>query len=385
MSSDPVHDTIRLSRADLDAVLAELGREESLSGEGNGKRQHRRWRMQSQKAIVTLLDESRNKRHFVAVPRNLSCNGMAFLHGGFVYSGSSCWVTLRAMDGSARPIAAKIVRCQHLKGHLHDLGVAFTERVNPRDFFVVSTDDHLFNNENVNPRSLHGRVLVVDDSRIDQKLLAMAFAGSPVEVIYASDGASALAMLDEEPDLVFMDYFLPDMTGLEVIGRAREQGRFVPMVIISASKDKELRLAAIGAGASEMLFKPLEPTLLFRAAAEYLMSDAESRLIRPEGGCLVMPAHLEPRLSGEMVVEFRRAGNQLEQALHANDREGVLSVMNEVHRGASGIGFTDLAARAGAALALVTRAPTLAPARPEAVKLVRLCQTVRAPGANAAA
>jgi hypothetical protein len=58
-------------------------------------------------------------------PRNISAEGLAFLHGALIYPGSTCVLRLCGLNG--RPVDQKgvIVRCDHVFGKFHDVGVMF--------------------------------------------------------------------------------------------------------------------------------------------------------------------------------------------------------------------------------------------------------------------
>ena len=67
------------------------------------------------------------------------------------------------------------------------------------------------------------RVLVVDDDKTLQLLLRLELSGEGFAVAAASDGTEALAMVAEEPpDVVILDYLMPDMNGIEVLQRLRQ-------------------------------------------------------------------------------------------------------------------------------------------------------------------
>jgi response regulator of citrate/malate metabolism len=75
----------------------------------------------------------------------------------------------------------------------------------------------------------------------------------------ASSGAQALAEVDRlRPDLVLLDVYLPDMTGLEVLRRLRASGSAVDVVVISAARDVESIRSALHGGVLHYLVKPFD-------------------------------------------------------------------------------------------------------------------------------
>ena len=104
-------------------------------------------------------------------------------------------------------------------------------------------------------------VLIVDDDFMVAKVHAgFVSALDGFEVLgTASSGASALAEVERlRPDLVLLDVYLPDMTGLEVLRRLRAQGSSVDVLVISAARDAESIRSALHGGVLHYLVKPFD-------------------------------------------------------------------------------------------------------------------------------
>ena len=73
----------------------------------------------------------------------------------------------------------------------------------------------------------------------------------------ASDGASALASArDVRPDAVVLDVMLPDMSGLDVLGKLREHNPQLPVLLLTAKDAVEDRIAGLSAGGDDYVTKP---------------------------------------------------------------------------------------------------------------------------------
>jgi response regulator of citrate/malate metabolism len=73
----------------------------------------------------------------------------------------------------------------------------------------------------------------------------------------AHRGADALrGVVDARPDLLLLDIYLPDMTGLELCRRLRAAGNLVDVIAVTAARDVDTVRGAIGLGVAQYLVKP---------------------------------------------------------------------------------------------------------------------------------
>jgi two-component system, OmpR family, response regulator len=101
------------------------------------------------------------------------------------------------------------------------------------------------------------KVLVVDDEQTLSELLALALRYEGWEVRTAGDGAAAVAAAREmRPDLVVLDVMLPDMDGLEVLRRLRNEFERTPVLFLTAKDAVEDRIAGLTAGGDDYVTKP---------------------------------------------------------------------------------------------------------------------------------
>ncbi len=113
-----------------------------------------------------------------------------------------------------------------------------------------------------------GKVLIVDDVSTNRIVLKVKLTAAGYQTVMAADGASCLAVArSERPDLILLDFGLPDMAAVDVLRdlRASPLTWRIPLVVFSAQPDTEHRLAALRAGADDFLMKPIDDqTLLAR-------------------------------------------------------------------------------------------------------------------------
>src|SRR2546422_8001172 len=105
-----------------------------------------------------------------------------------------------------------------------------------------------------------GKILVVDDTAVNVKLLADLLGVKGYAVVTAASGKDALEKVEaEKPDLVLLDVMMPGMTGYEVCRKLRQNPAtaMLPVVMVTALDPAQERVKGIEAGADDFLTKPI--------------------------------------------------------------------------------------------------------------------------------
>ncbi len=119
------------------------------------------------------------------------------------------------------------------------------------------------------------RVLIVDDVEVQAKVNAMHLARADIHARMLTNPLAIVQTLEEFlPDLLLLDLYMPECTGLELAQVIRQIKTFVslPIVYLSAETDREKQLVAVGLGGDDFLTKPIKP--------EHLISAVTSRIKR---------------------------------------------------------------------------------------------------------
>ncbi len=142
-------------------------------------------------------------------------------------------------------------------------------------------------------------VLVVDDVAANRELLLARLADLHYDVREARDGIQALESVEErEPDLILLDVDMPRLDGIAVCERlkAHPTRRLIPIVILTASQDRETRLRGIAAGADDYLSKPFDANELLVRTRVLLKDRAlNKRLDATEGVLFALARAVEAR------------------------------------------------------------------------------------------
>jgi len=106
-------------------------------------------------------------------------------------------------------------------------------------------------------RSALQHILIVDDEIPIRRFLRTSLSAQGFQVLEAEDGKSALDLLRRHQiDLLILDLGLPDMDGLEIIGRLRQSRSTVPILVLSSRGDEEGKVNALDMGADDYVTKP---------------------------------------------------------------------------------------------------------------------------------
>ncbi|MDQ0949914.1 DNA-binding response OmpR family regulator [Streptomyces phaeochromogenes] len=106
------------------------------------------------------------------------------------------------------------------------------------------------------------RVLLIEDDPAVRKGVTLALKRRGHEVEVAGSGETGLLALERcRPDLVLLDLMLPQMSGLEVCRRIREN-RQIPIIILSARGDEIDMVVGLEAGADDYIVKPAGPEII---------------------------------------------------------------------------------------------------------------------------
>jgi putative two-component system response regulator len=108
-------------------------------------------------------------------------------------------------------------------------------------------------------------ILIVDDYRLNIKLLEAYLLPCGYELVKAASGEEALAKLaGNQIDLILLDVMMPDIDGFEVTRRIRQddKNRLLPIILVTALRETEDRVKGIEAGCDDFISKPVDKTEL---------------------------------------------------------------------------------------------------------------------------
>src|SRR3972149_4330572 len=105
------------------------------------------------------------------------------------------------------------------------------------------------------------KILIVDDEPFNLDLLEQELQDQGYVIERATDGAEALEKVPSFlPDVILLDYMMPNMNGLEVLGRLRkdETHKGIPVILLTAKATQEDKIRGLDAGADDYVVKPFD-------------------------------------------------------------------------------------------------------------------------------
>ena len=116
------------------------------------------------------------------------------------------------------------------------------------------------------------KILLIDDSKTMRNIQKSVLTQLGYkEIKEACDGQDALNKLTEyTPDLVLVDWNMPNMDGLSFVKAFRQKNRTTPLIMVTTEAEKARVIEAIKAGVNNYVVKPFTPDLLAQRISETL-------------------------------------------------------------------------------------------------------------------
>lgn len=99
------------------------------------KRKHPRVVVEGSFALLCTMEfPGGSSAHFRVFPWDISKGGLAFFHRAYIYSGTKCTFTGNTIDGQPMSFKGDVVRCNHVAGTVHTVGVKLEMEIDPEVF-----------------------------------------------------------------------------------------------------------------------------------------------------------------------------------------------------------------------------------------------------------
>jgi CheY-like chemotaxis protein len=122
-------------------------------------------------------------------------------------------------------------------------------------------------------RAIKKSILVVDDNQITLKILKRILSNSGYAVLPATNGTDAVMIAkDKRPDLLLLDIALPDIDGIQVARRLKDDPstKHIPVIFLSSLLEEEIRKKITACPDSRFLHKPFNAETLLAEIGQYI-------------------------------------------------------------------------------------------------------------------
>ncbi|HNY65632.1 MAG TPA: response regulator [Deltaproteobacteria bacterium] len=166
------------------------------------------------------------------------------------------------------------------------------------------------------------KIMIADDNRSVNDVMADTLSEYGFETVQAFDGRQALELFDEEkPDLVFLDYLMPQVDGLDVLKKIRKKQPDALVVFVTGEGSEDVAVRAMKAGANDYITKPISLPDLVNIAGKLIR---ENEIVQDN-------ARLKERLDSykDYLVTITET---MGEAVVTVDRKGTVQFMNSAAR-----------------------------------------------------
>ncbi|HWB20895.1 MAG TPA: response regulator, partial [Phycisphaerales bacterium] len=240
----------------MDSAASRPATREKAAGKKTDHRRDKRYEFRLLDVPCTIEHLGGGVSRILVCARNLSAGGLSFLHGGFLHQNSKCAIRLKTLDGEQVVVPGHIVSCRHVDGIVHEIGVCFNHPIDP-DRFVNAAAVRQGGTDDIQPSELRGRLLYLDPSEADRKLVAHMVKATGIQYMDKAEHAAALEEIKQfKVDILFTELQLEGVDGTQFIKDVRAAGFSGPIILVTADSDEKRLANATKAGASSMLRKP---------------------------------------------------------------------------------------------------------------------------------
>ena len=362
--------TVGFEEKNLDALLDSLDKKSS-SQPTNVKRTFARWPFRMGSIKLALEHPGGSRVELTVACRNLSRGGTGVLHSAYVHTDTPCVIYLPKPDGSLVKRRGKIVRCSHVKGLIHELGILFDEPIHLSNF--VTLDPFLGGSsfENIDPGELLGTALALVSSDIDKRIIEHFLSDTQLKLRFAQETDDAVKQATDNCDVILLDLMMEN--AIDTLEAIRKQGVNAPVVALGEEANSDIRNILEKHNITMFVLKPLNNDLLLSALAECLLVHAGEDIMS-EAVSGVSPAILNNCLD-----LTRSLAGELRQAFGEEDAMKCFAFCQQIRGAALQLGLEQVIAVADKAATNVAASMSTSEAAADIEEVINLCERLKMP------
>lgn len=362
--------SLGVGERDIQSLLDKL--DDNKKGyKGSPDREHTRLPFRQCSLAVVLEHPGGSRSAMQLICRNMSRGGVGVLHSAFVHTGTRCIVQMPRLGGKTDAIEGIVLRCTHVAGQIHELGIRFDAQIALEQYMNVSPLSGQSTFERVDPQELEGTAVMLLASEIDGRMIQHFLSETRMKLKISNDPDEAASFLQETCDIAVIDFAVPCAEELALA--TQRGGTPVPVLAIAADSSHATRVLIKSLGVAGLLLKPLNCEQLLGMLAECLLTKRFVS-IDSEGG-----NSLSPALIAMCVEQLHGVTNELRNSAEGDDPLQCYALCQQIKATCSTVGLKDIAAAAERAYTAISQSMSVPESRALLHELLRLCDRVRTP------
>lgn len=350
--------SVRTIHWDDDQVIALLDKIDVESEEASSDRHSVRYGYRMKALVVHMQQPGSSITVAYLVPtRNISSEGLSFLHGGFVHVGTRCVVQLITTYGTWDNVPASVILCRYVEGSIHEVAVKFDRVIDPSVYCMDA---------------IQSRVLLVDDDAATVQLATLHLEKLNAKVDHAGNGKEAIELaMAEAYDFILMDVDMPEMDGLTATKELRKRGYSGLIVAATAMTQEGDKERCLEAGCDKYMPKPF--------TRDDLNALLQSLREEPLFSAFVDDPSMVEMIDA-FVSEMPGRVREIEDALAKEDRKALEQAARVLKGKGSCFGFEIITEAAAELEKLLVADSSKEKVETQARSLMSLCKQARASG-----
>lgn len=346
--------TIRLDDARVNQLLDVLDSDDG--GPGRAKRRLPRFRYREPTLKVRVVQHGvASAVCYMAAARDISANGIAFLHGAYLHKATRCVVELATSYGARHEVSGAVVRCRYVQGNVHEVAILFDQQINPA---LYSAD------------AISTAFLIIDEDAAAGRLTAALLRQFNVDTDCAINCDRALQLVNEKLyDAILFDVASLGPAGPGVIRDLRAQA--YPAMFIGLTGATGDPYQCVAAGCDCNMYKPLQRADINRLVDHVRRSSIFSTMHGTSG---------MERLVLQFISDLDARIRALGAALLEQDTTTMLRISGALKGEATVVGFPPITQAAAELEDALLKQPAGCALQPLVQKLLKLCLWARAAG-----
>ncbi len=362
--------SLGVGERDLPSLLDKLD-ESQRGAKAPPKREYTRLPFRQCSLTIGLEHPGGSRAAMQVICRNMSRGGVGVLHSAFVHTGTRCIVQMPRLGGKADAIEGVVVRCTHVAGQIHELGIRFDSQIALEQYMNVSPLDGQSTFERVDPHALEGTAVMLLASEIDARMIGHFLSETRIKLKISNNSDEAASFLRESCDIAVIDFAVP--CAEELVLATQRGGTPVPVLAIAADSSHATRVLIESLGVAGLLHKPLNCEQLLGMLAECLLTKRFVSLASDGGNSL------SPALIAMCVEQLHGITNELRDAAEGDDPLRCYALCQQIMATCATVGLNDIGAAAERAYAAISQSMSVPESRALLHELLRLCDRVRNP------